>query len=114
MVVIAARIVIAKRGEVDEPAEMPFHTSQRAALEIGDDLLDLRPLTGFFAVAVLHFDALAGAGTRSEERRVGEEGRSRWSPYHLKKKKKRERSGRTRWACWDRRRIVIQCGCFVG
>src|SRR5256885_8407508 len=26
---------------------------------------------------------------RSEERRVGEECRSRWSPYHLKKKKKR-------------------------
>src|SRR2546430_15519097 len=25
---------------------------------------------------------------RSEERRVGEEGRSRWSPYHLKEKKK--------------------------
>src|SRR5256885_15215808 len=25
---------------------------------------------------------------RSEERRVGEEGRSRWSPDHLKKKKK--------------------------
>src|SRR3954463_16832374 len=24
---------------------------------------------------------------RSEERRVGEKGRSRWSPYHLKKKK---------------------------
>src|SRR5256885_15640498 len=31
--------------------------------------------------AVLH-------STRSEERRVGEECRSRWSPYHLKKKKK--------------------------
>src|SRR2546422_10068869 len=31
-----------------------------------------------------------GLGTaRSEERRVGEEGRSRWSPYHLKKKKKK-------------------------
>src|SRR2546422_10642731 len=27
---------------------------------------------------------------RSEERRVGEECRSRWSPYHLKKKKKRK------------------------
>src|SRR2546429_8627729 len=27
-------------------------------------------------------------GDRSEERRVGEEGRSRWAPYHLKKKKK--------------------------
>src|SRR5258706_12431224 len=26
-------------------------------------------------------------GTRSEERRVGKEGRSRWAPYHLKKKK---------------------------
>src|SRR5258706_9885831 len=24
-------------------------------------------------------------GRRSEERRVGKEGRSRWSPYHLKK-----------------------------
>src|SRR5256885_13293554 len=29
---------------------------------------------------------------RSEERRVGEECRSRWSPYHLKKKKKRNMS----------------------
>src|SRR3989441_12933265 len=26
---------------------------------------------------------------RSEERRVGKEGRSRWSPYHLKKKQKK-------------------------
>src|SRR2546429_3981208 len=29
---------------------------------------------------------------RSEERRVGEECRSRWSPYHLKKKKKNEKN----------------------
>src|ERR1022692_5353306 len=28
---------------------------------------------------------------RSEERRVGKEGRSRWSPYHLKKKKTKNR-----------------------
>src|SRR2546430_15323844 len=28
------------------------------------------------------------ARSRSEERRVGEEGRSRWAPYHLKKKKR--------------------------
>src|SRR3712207_9421902 len=27
-----------------------------------------------------------GVGGRSEERRVGKECRSRWSPYHLKKK----------------------------
>src|SRR5260370_4942384 len=29
----------------------------------------------------LRFDDVCG-GVRSEERRVGEEGRSRWSPYH--------------------------------
>src|SRR5256885_17232265 len=28
--------------------------------------------------------------SRSEERRVGEEGRSRWAPYHLKKKNKKQ------------------------
>src|SRR2546430_3863120 len=32
---------------------------------------------------------LASRERRSEERRVGEEGRSRWSPDHLKKKKKK-------------------------
>src|SRR2546427_12842991 len=32
---------------------------------------------------------LAVVDARSEERRVGEECRSRWSPYHLKKKKKK-------------------------
>src|SRR5690348_17795422 len=31
-----------------------------------------------------------GAMTRSEERRVGKECRSRWSPYHEKKKEERE------------------------
>src|SRR2546427_11966884 len=36
--------------------------------------------------------AWPGGQHRSEERRVGKEGRSRWSPYHLKKKKKK--SGR--------------------
>src|SRR5258708_31130364 len=30
---------------------------------------------------------------RSEERRVGEECRSRWSPYHLKKKKRNKGDG---------------------
>src|SRR3989449_10149477 len=35
-------------------------------------------------------EKIAGFGVRirSEERRVGKEGRSRWSPYHLKKKKR--------------------------
>src|ERR1051326_7136380 len=30
---------------------------------------------------------------RSEERRVGKEGRYRWSPYHLKKKKQKTQNG---------------------
>src|SRR2546423_12619857 len=33
--------------------------------------------------------AIGAFSVRSEERRVGEEGRSRWSPDHLKKKNKR-------------------------
>src|SRR2546430_9241784 len=33
------------------------------------------------------FDRGSGTGVRSEERRGGEECRSRWSPDHLKKKK---------------------------
>src|SRR5437016_7709924 len=35
-------------------------------------------------------DAPDEAGGRSEERRVGKECRSRWSPYHEKKKKQQE------------------------
>src|SRR5690349_3874879 len=37
-----------------------------------------------------HVDALGVIAIRSEERRVGKECRSRWSPYHLKKKKVKE------------------------
>src|SRR2546422_5080713 len=34
-----------------------------------------------------HGDAQEADEPRSEERRVGKEGRSRWAPHHLKKKK---------------------------
>ena len=34
---------------------------------------------------------------RSEERRVGKECRSRWSPYHLKKKKKNRQKRQNMW-----------------
>src|SRR5256885_12042572 len=37
---------------------------------------------------VAHYPEIADH-PRSEERRVGEECRSRWSPYHLKKKKEK-------------------------
>src|SRR2546430_8274225 len=40
----------------------------------------------FQAVKALRLDC-----DRSEERRVGKEGRSRWSPDHLKKKRKKKR-----------------------
>ena len=36
----------------------------------------------FVANAWIHFDAASNELVRSEERRVGKECRSRWSPYH--------------------------------
>src|SRR5256885_7282553 len=38
---------------------------------------------------MMRYDPKAERATRSEERRVGKECRSRWSPYHLKKKSTR-------------------------
>src|SRR3712207_8537727 len=39
-----------------------------------------------FEAAGIPVDAYGVGSSRSEERRVGKEGRSRWAPYHLKKK----------------------------
>src|SRR5690349_24505616 len=52
--------------------------------------------------------------SRSEERRVGKECRSRWSPYHEKKKKKEEREREDERAseCVDEKWLVIICGCI--
>src|SRR3989442_12431319 len=47
---------------------------------------------------------------RSEERRVGKECRSRWAPYHLKKKKKSERKrrgGRKTGRKWRRDHLTL-------
>src|SRR2546426_12250501 len=71
------------------------------AVELGADLLDLRPDVVHLAIqrpqremeAVEPFVGIVGEvrgdggreehqGVRSEERRVGKECRSRWSPYH--------------------------------
>ena len=39
-------------------------------------------LTDMAWIGLLGSKAVAGVGVRSEERRVGKECRSRWSPYH--------------------------------
>src|SRR5690348_18485470 len=50
-------------------------------------------LCGHFLQVALTLILVVGyAIARSEERRVGKECRSRWSPYHKKKTKERERS----------------------
>src|SRR5256885_17051838 len=50
----------------------------------------LRGIADVLLLGLAHLrKARADGRRRSEERRVGEECRSRWSPYHLKKKKKK-------------------------
>src|SRR5580700_12056051 len=49
-------------------------------------ILDLRCLSAIL-ITHAHDDHCDAAQLRSEERRVGKECRSRWSPYHYKKKK---------------------------
>src|SRR5256885_15298756 len=64
-------------------------------LDVGQGRAESRPrlaalLVGLLAARIRlsdHSDAPLPRRARSEERRVGKEGRSRWSPYHLKKKK---------------------------
>ena len=63
-----------------------------AALKKQDAEADFRFLGGDLMQAVdeglelffceIHVVAIAAEGSRSEERRVGKECRSRWSPYH--------------------------------
>src|SRR4051794_41915492 len=52
--------------------------------------LEVKPLMTLTTVLYLSCALISG---RSEERRVGKECRSRWSPYHLKKKKKSDTCG---------------------
>src|SRR5690348_18456202 len=48
------------------------------------------------------------ATTRSEERRVGKECRSRWSPYHEKKKTAKVRHTDT-LTCDEDDRVLVKC-----
>ena len=53
-----------------------------SAITGGQDSVGLRVPAHPLALALLRAYARAGGGVRSEERRVGKECRSRWSPYH--------------------------------
>ena len=48
------------------------------AVETGEKILK----EGIQADEILYYPLVRAADTRSEERRVGKECRSRWSPYH--------------------------------
>ena len=48
----------------------------------GAVVLGLNPIFGLLAFTLGAGVAIGALGTRSEERRVGKECRSRWSPYH--------------------------------
>ena len=56
--------------------DIDFDTEMVGTVEVSDqDKLDMEALTAWFEANVEGFK-------RSEERRVGKECRSRWSPYH--------------------------------
>src|SRR5256885_13328457 len=66
------------------PAEWPMSSTSRLLTQNADQIV-----TGLSKAAPAAASSeLEKRLKRSEERRVGEECRSRWSPYHLKKKKK--------------------------
>src|SRR5256886_7737966 len=61
-----------------------FVTGGLTGIFLGSPAVDVYFQDTFFVVAHFHFVMASAAlfGLRSEERRVGKEGRSRWSPYH--------------------------------
>src|SRR3989442_4401919 len=66
------------RGKADpSPVRLENRLSHRFSFLFLLDHLDLQ-----IDVHVVAHDQPAGVEGRSEERRVGKEGRSRWSPYH--------------------------------
>src|SRR5256884_2557610 len=71
-------VPIRKRGK------LPYRTEiAKYSLEYGDAEMEMHvDAMSAGERIVLVDDLLATGGTRSEERRVGKECRSRWSPYH--------------------------------
>ena len=67
------------RGVLDRASRgMPMISITRKPMDLGLNLLD----TDTPGYTNIYRQMLRGAKVRSEERRVGKECRSRWSPYH--------------------------------
>src|SRR2546422_10980483 len=81
----AARVLLIGAGGLGSPAALYLAAAGGGTLGLVDfDVVDKTNLQR----QILPRTSAGGAPKlRSEERRVGEEGRSRWSPDHLKKKK---------------------------
>src|SRR5215510_8324844 len=65
-----------------ETSEEKVSLSERFGLWVSFYPFDQDDYLGIVAVWLEHFKAPGAKGERSEERRVGKECRSRWSPYH--------------------------------
>src|ERR1035438_5434589 len=72
-----ARGLLRLRGE-ERPPGAPHHASFR---QVQAHRLDADP-NYFWALRDVNLEIKRGEVVRSEERRVGKECRSRWSPYH--------------------------------
>src|SRR3712207_7226534 len=63
-------------------AQLPLVLGSYPITPASDILHTLSRLKRFGVTTIQAEDEIAGIGARSEERRVGKECRSRWSPYH--------------------------------
>src|SRR5215204_4328618 len=93
-------------------------TSTAAAALLIADALDLRHRLPLIWYRVTASEISPSKARRSEERRVGKECRSRWSPYHSKKKNRRlsalsSASSSPRWITrCPRSRAMLSSGLF--
>src|SRR2546425_10920432 len=72
----------ATREELLEAANQADALAVTLTERVDADVLDRAPRLKIVAVYAVGYDNVdVAAATRSEERRVGKEGRSRWSPY---------------------------------
>ena len=70
--------VMKNAAEMLQSFDVPFEAKVVSAHRMPDEMFEYAETARDRGIRVI----IAGAGGRSEERRVGKECRSRWSPYH--------------------------------